>query len=229
MDGLMPDPSGPSGDTRAATTGPFSLAGFTGRLDRLMPLATPILASETRPLPGTTAPRVRIRDAAVLVPVIADPETPRLILTRRTDHLSSHAGQVAFPGGKIDAGDRDAVHAALREAHEEIGLPCDLVRPVGYGDPMLTHTGFRIVPVVALVTPGAPVAANPGEVAEVFDLPLSVFMTPANYRRTDWERDGLRGFYYDIEHDSIRRLNHRIWGITAVILHRLAERIYGPR
>ena len=229
MDGLTPDPTGAPAISGAETRNPFSLAAFTGRLDRLTPLATPILAGETRPLPGTTLPKARVRDAAVLVPVIADPENPRLILTRRTDHLSSHAGQVAFPGGKIDAGDRDPVAAALREAHEEIGLDRALVRPVGYGDPMLTHTGFRIVPVVALVRPGAPVSPNPGEVAAVFDLPLSVFMTPANYRRTDWERNGLKGFYYDIEHDSIRALNHRIWGITAVILHRLAEQIYGPR
>ncbi len=225
----MPGPRDGAAPEILSAAGSFSLSGFTGRLDRLMPLSTPILAGETKPLPGTTLPKARVRDAAVLVPVIADPENPRLILTRRTDHLSSHAGQVAFPGGKIDAGDRDAVAAALREAHEEIGLSRDQVRPVGYGDPMLTHTGFRIVPVVALVRPGAPVSPTPGEVAAVFDLPLSVFMTPANYRRTDWERNGLKGFYYDIEHDSIRALNHRIWGITAVILHRLAERIYGPR
>ncbi len=229
MDGLTPGAARPIDTDPAIGTAPFSLAGFTRRLDRLTPLSEPVLSRETAPLPGTTIPRVRMRDAAVLVPVIADPEAPRLILTRRTDHLSSHAGQVAFPGGKIDPEDRDAVAAALREAREEIGLPSERVHPVGYGEPMLTHTGFRIVPVVALVEPGAPVHANPAEVAAVFDLPLSVLMTPAHFRRTDWQRNGLTGFYYDIEHDSIRALNHRIWGITAVILHRLAEQIYGPR
>jgi 8-oxo-dGTP pyrophosphatase MutT (NUDIX family) len=161
-----------------------------------------------------------IKPAAVLVPVI-DRDEPTVLLTQRTPDLTTHAGQVAFPGGKIDLGDVSPVAAALREAREETGLASKLVEPIGYLDLYLTFSGFRILPTVARVKPDLMLTLNPSEVTETFEVPLKFLMTPANYRRKARDWNGIQREYYEIPFE-----NRYIWGITAGILRNLYERIY---
>jgi 8-oxo-dGTP pyrophosphatase MutT (NUDIX family) len=160
------------------------------------------------------------KPAAVLVPVI-DRDEPTVLLTLRTADLTSHAGQIAFPGGKIDPGDESPVAAALREAREETGLPPMLIEPIGYLDLYLTFSGFRILPTVARVKPDFMLTLNPGEVTETFEVPLEFLMMPANYQRKTRDWKGIQREYYEIPFE-----NHYIWGITAGILRNLYERIY---
>ena len=160
------------------------------------------------------------KPAAVLVPII-DRREPTVLLTLRTAELASHAGQVAFPGGKIDAADESPVAAALREAHEETGLAPALIEPIGYLDLYLTFSGFRILPTVARVAPEFTLALNPQEVTETFEVPLEFLMTPANHQRKTRDWNGLARDYYAIPFE-----NRYIWGITAGILRNLYERVY---
>jgi 8-oxo-dGTP pyrophosphatase MutT (NUDIX family) len=160
------------------------------------------------------------KPAAVLVPVI-DRSEPTVLLTQRTAELASHAGQVAFPGGKIDPTDDSPVAAALREAREETGLASTLIEPIGYLDLYLTFSGFRILPTVARVEPGFTLAINPREVVETFEVPLQFLMTPENHQRKTRDWNGLQREYYAIAFE-----NRYIWGITAGILRNLYDRIY---
>jgi 8-oxo-dGTP pyrophosphatase MutT (NUDIX family) len=160
------------------------------------------------------------KPAAVLVPII-DRHRPTVLLTLRTAELASHAGQVAFPGGKIEAADESPVAAALREAHEETGLATALIEPIGYLDLYLTFSGFRILPAVARVKTDFTLALNPQEVTETFEVPLEFLMTPANHQRKTRDWKGLARDYYAIPFD-----NRYIWGITAGILRNLYERVY---
>jgi 8-oxo-dGTP pyrophosphatase MutT (NUDIX family) len=160
------------------------------------------------------------KPAAVLVPII-DRREPTVLLTLRTAELASHAGQVAFPGGKIDAADESPVAAALREAREETGLAATLVEPIGYLDLYLTFSGFRILPTVARVKPEFTLALNPREVTETFEVPLEFLMTPTNHQRKTRDWNGLARDYYAIPYE-----NRYIWGITAGILRNLYERVY---
>lgn len=157
--------------------------------------------------------------AAVLVAVVDRPE-PGLLLTTRTAHLRSHAGQVAFPGGRIDPGDADAAAAALREAEEEIGLPPAAVEILGLADPYQTGSGYRIVPVVGLVAPGLPLVPSPHEVADIFEVPLSHVLMPANHVRRDAMWEGRQRRWYEIDFEG-----RRIWGATAAMLVNLAARV----
>ena len=161
------------------------------------------------------------KPAAVLVPIV-DRDEPTVILTIRTQELANHAGQVAFPGGKIDPEDESPVGAALREAKEEIGLPPVLVEPIGYLDLYLTFTGFRILPTVARVKPDFTLALNPREVTESFEVPLSFLMTPENHQRKSREWKGVTREFYAMPFE-----NRYIWGVTAGILRNLYERICG--
>jgi 8-oxo-dGTP pyrophosphatase MutT (NUDIX family) len=162
-----------------------------------------------------------IRPAAVLIPVV-DRREPTVILTTRTDDLPSHAGQVAFPGGKIDAGDATPASAALREAFEEIGLAAAVVEPLGYLDLYLTFSGFRILPTVARVEPDFALSPNQHEVADVFEVPLAYLMTPQNHQLKSRDWKGIIRHYYEIPYQD-----RHIWGVTAGILRNLYERIYG--
>jgi 8-oxo-dGTP pyrophosphatase MutT (NUDIX family) len=161
------------------------------------------------------------KPAAVLVPII-DRSEPTVLLTLRTEALASHAGQVAFPGGKIDPQDESPVAAALREAKEEIGLAPTVIEPIGYLDLYLTFSGFRIVPTVARVKPDFTLTLNPWEVTETFEVPLNFLMTPANHQRKSRDWKGIAREYYAMPFE-----NRYIWGITAGILHNLYDRIYG--
>ncbi len=158
------------------------------------------------------------KPAAVLVPIIHGSE-PGILLTKRTNTLSSHAGQVAFPGGRIEPGE-DAVTAALREAHEEVGLPADLIEVTGRLPDYMTGTGFRITPIVGLLAPGFVPTPSAAEVEEVFELPLSVLLDPSapEKRRASWK--GREREFWVWPHTR-----HYIWGATAAILVHLAHRL----
>jgi 8-oxo-dGTP pyrophosphatase MutT (NUDIX family) len=158
--------------------------------------------------------------AAVLVPII-DRNGPTVLLTLRTKELASHAGQVAFPGGKIDPGDASPAAAALREAKEEIGLAAALVEPLGYLDLYLTFSGFRILPTVARVKPDFTLVLNPWEVTETFEVPLDFLMKPENHQRRSRDWNGINREYYAIPFGD-----RYIWGITAGIVRNLYERVY---
>lgn len=145
---------------------------------------------------------------------------PRLVLTVRNDSLQAHAGQVAFPGGRTDPEDADAVATALRESEEEIGLDRQLVTPLGYLDSFDTISGYRITPVVARVAPEARLYPAPAEVAEVFEVPLAFFLDPANLRRYTMEFRGYRRDMVEFIHGG-----HRIWGATAAMLVNLLQRM----
>jgi 8-oxo-dGTP pyrophosphatase MutT (NUDIX family) len=161
-----------------------------------------------------------IRPAAVLVPIVDRPE-PTVLLTQRTTELSSHAGQIAFPGGKIDPTDASPLAAALREAREEIGLDRRLVHPIGYLDLYMTTLGYRIVPTVARVDPHFELALNAAEVHDTFEVPLSFLMQPVNHQRHSREWNGMVRHFY-----AIAFADRYIWGVTAGILRNLHDRIY---
>lgn len=160
------------------------------------------------------------RPAAVLIPVLDRPE-PTVLLTMRTSHLPSHAGQIAFPGGKIDPHDATPLAAALREADEEIGLDAHLIEPIGYLDLYLTFTGFRILPVLARVTPNYELRINASEVADAFEVPLAFLMNEANHTRASRDWKGVTRHYYEMPFGE-----RYIWGVTAGILRNLYEKIY---
>ncbi len=157
--------------------------------------------------------------AAVLVAITHRAE-PGLILTQRPDHMRAHAGQIAFPGGRIDAGDANAVAAALREAEEEIGLDPAQVRVIGTGHVYSTGTGYDITPVLALIPPDLPLRASADEVSDIFEVPLGHVLNPANHARRSGEWQGATRFYYEIAWQD-----KRIWGATASILVNLGARL----
>lgn len=161
------------------------------------------------------------REAAVLIP-ITDRAEPGVILTQRPDWLRSHAGQVAFPGGKIDADDADAIAAALREAEEELAMPRDHVNVLGETDIYFTGSGYRIAPVVGIIPPDLPLIANPDEVSDWFEVPLAFLLNPANLERRQGIWQGQNRQYYDMTWQG-----RRIWGVTAGIIANLARRIRG--
>ena len=161
------------------------------------------------------------REAAVLIGLRPHADGARIILTQRTAHLRKHAGQVAFPGGAIDPDDGSAEGAAMREAQEEIGLDPKHVEPLGLLPDYLTSTGFRIKPVVALVSLDASFEINTDEVDAMFEVPLSYLMDTVNYKRESRVWQGIERHYYTLTYDD--RL---IWGVTAGIIRVMQERFY---
>ena len=161
-----------------------------------------------------------IRPAAVLVPVVDHPE-PTILLTQRAQHLPDHAGQISFPGGKIDKSDANPMHSALREAEEEIGLSPSHVEPLGYLDLYMTTLGYRIVPLIARVRPGFELTLNTAEVDAAFEVPLHFVMDIANMQRHSRDWQGMTRHYYAVTFGE-----RYIWGVTAGILRNLRERIW---
>jgi 8-oxo-dGTP pyrophosphatase MutT (NUDIX family) len=168
---------------------------------------------------GIIAQEQPIRPAAVLVAVVEHPQ-PTVLLTQRSAHLNDHAGQISFPGGKIDPTDASPLDAALREAEEEVGLSRSFVDPIGYLDLYGTSFGFRILPTVARVKPGFELRINRSEVDDAFEVPLSFLMNPANHQVHSKEFRGMERTYY-----AMPFAERYIWGATAGILRVLYERI----
>ncbi len=188
-----------------------------------------VAADFGRSLPGLVAELVerwglrleRLYDpgATSVVVAVTDRSEPGVLLTVRREHLRAHAGQVAFPGGRLDPGE-DHVAAALREAQEEIALDPALVRAIGVSDPYRTITGYCVVPVVAVIPPDLDLAPHEDEVAELFEAPLSFLVDPANHRRMSADYQGTARFYWQIDWRG-----RRIWGATAAMIVNLARRL----
>ncbi|AYD01695.1 CoA pyrophosphatase [Neorhizobium sp. NCHU2750] len=164
---------------------------------------------------------LKLRDAAVLVPVVDDGDEAKIILTQRTATLRKHSGQIAFPGGAVDAEDGSPEQAALREAREEIGLDPRFVEPLARLPQYYAMTGFRITPVLSVVKRGFDLTLNPSEVDDVFEVPLSFLMNEANHQRGSRDFNGTQRHFYLMPYE-----NRNIWGITAGILRTLYERLY---
>jgi 8-oxo-dGTP pyrophosphatase MutT (NUDIX family) len=213
--------------------GPFSPEGLAARALGRLTLEVPPEAFAPAVLPShgdhqlapslEPAPGAVLKPAAVLVPIVAHPGDAGVLLTRRASHLRDHSGQIAFPGGKMDRADPSPLDTALREAEEEIGLDRVHVRPLGYLWPYQSSTGYRILPVLALVTPGVPLLPNPHEVDAVFEVPLAFLMDEANHQRHAREWKGALRHYYAMPYGE-----HYVWGVTAGILRNMYERLYGP-
>ena len=169
------------------------------------------------------APRLPLQAAAVLVPLMERAAGTTVLLTLRAAHLSDHAGQVSFPGGRIDPTDADAESAALREAEEEIGLPRSHVQLIGRLDTYVTRTGYEVIPCVGLVTPPLDLHPDPNEVAAVFEVPLSFFRDSRNRRRESRIFQGRERHFYVYPWED-----RYIWGATAGMLSNLAE-VLGER
>lgn len=163
----------------------------------------------------------RLVDAAVLIPVVDHGEEATVLLTQRTEKLRSHSGQVAFPGGRIDPTDASPEEAALREAFEEIGLAASSVEIVGRMPDYVTGSGYRIAPVLGVVTPPFDLAINEHEVDAAFEVPLRFLMNVANHNRESRLWKEKERFYYTMPYGE-----RFIWGITAGIIRTMYERLY---
>lgn len=161
-----------------------------------------------------------LKPAAVLVPLVVRHDAVSVLLTQRATNLNRHAGQIAFPGGRVDPEDVSIVAAALREANEEIGLDARYAEPLGFLDPYLSSTGYRIVPVVARIEPDIPLTLSPAEVVAAFEVPLPFLMDPANHARHQREWQGSIRHYYAISFGE-----RYIWGVTAGIIRNFYERL----
>lgn len=162
----------------------------------------------------------KIRAAAVLIALLERDGELHVLLTQRSEALPTHAGQIAFPGGKIDKGDAGPVECALRETFEETGVSPEFVEPTGFLDVYQTGTGFRIVPVVALLKPGFALVPEPGEVTEIFYVPLAHFMEPANHLRHSRMWQGRMRQYYAMPYGE-----RYVWGATAGMMRNLHDRV----
>lgn len=170
----------------------------------------------------TPAAVAKLRAAAVLVPVLDYPDGASILLTRRADTLRNHSGQISFPGGRRDDSDADLAAAALREAHEEVGLDPAAVSVIGYLDDYPTLTGYRITPVVGVIRKAFTPVTDPGEVAETFTLPLDVLLGENSFEKKMLSREGFNVPFMELSYAG-----HRIWGATAGILWTLRQKLLG--
>jgi len=165
--------------------------------------------------------RPGMRAAAVMIAAVAHPEGATIILTKRTERLRNHAGQIAFPGGSIDPEDASPEAAALRETQEEIGLDPGLIDVLGRLPDYSTGSGFRIAPVLGIIKPGFTLTLNPIEVDAVFEVPLAFLMDPANHAHSSTVWQERERFFYEMPYGD-----RRIWGVTAGVIRTLYERLY---
>lgn len=163
----------------------------------------------------------RLRDAAVMIAAVERPEGASLILTKRTEKLRSHSGQIAFPGGRIDPGDPTPEFAAIRETEEEIGIGAETIEIVGRMPDYISGSGYRISPVLGVAKPDFVLTLNADEVDDAFEVPLSFLMNPANHTRGSRVWQNRERFFYDMPFGE-----RRIWGVTAGIIRTLYERLY---
>ena len=178
------------------------------------------LNPEARIIPAGVVPK----PAAVLVPLIAGDAGLSMLLTQRTAHLSSHAGQVAFPGGRIDAGDEGPIAAAFRETEEETGIAREFIEPMGFLDTYLTGSSYRVIPVVGLVRRGFVLSPHAGEVEDVFEVPLAFLMNPDHHLHHSRVYQGKERFYYAMPYGE-----RYIWGATAGMIRNLYSLVYARR
>lgn len=162
----------------------------------------------------------RPRQAAVLAPLVLRDGELRVVLTERQRHLPAHAGQISFPGGRLHAEDAHHAAAALRETHEEIGVPPEAVTLIGAWEGYETVTGFHVTPFAGLIDPDVALSPDPGEVADVFEAPFAFFMDPANHQRQWRDWNGARRYFYAMPYGE-----RFIWGATAGMLKALADRL----
>ena len=165
-----------------------------------------------------------LRQAAVLLPVICRGDALSMLFTRRNETMRHHAGQISFPGGAMEAADRDPIAAALRETDEETGINASFVEAFGYLDCFDTISGFSVTPVVGIVRDGFKLNPHPDEVAEIFEVPLEIILTPGGLRRSEilWHGRGREIFEFSYD-------GKRIWGATAAILQNLLRRLEAYR
>ena len=166
--------------------------------------------------------KIDLKPAAVLLPLILRHE-PHVLLTQRTHHLTRHAGQVSFPGGRAEANDVSLVETALRETQEETGIDPAFVTVAGFLDAYETGTGYAILPVVGILSEGFALSPHAAEVAEIFEVPLSFLLDPANKKQQSREFQGRRRSFYSFTYEG-----HYIWGATAAMLLNFGERISAP-
>lgn len=185
----------------------------------LAPRLLPLNDSRAAPLTRAAAPR-GLRPAGVLVPIVDRPGAPTVLLTLRAKSLTRHAGQIAFPGGRVDPDDTDIVATALRETREETGIDATFITPIGSLEPVESVTGFLMFPVVAIVREGFAPVANPGEVDAIFEAPLAFVTDAANQVRKSGTFAGVAREYYSIGFED-----YDIWGATARILVNLSRRL----
>lgn len=165
-------------------------------------------------------PAQGLTPAAVLFPIVDRQENYTVLLTQRTAHLRDHAGQISFPGGRVEAEDVSPVHTALRETEEEVGLASDRVEILGFLPEYRTGTGFRVTPVVGLVHPPFELKPDPFEVAEVFEVPLNFLLDPANHQQHSMHYRGAMRQYFAMPYGD-----YFIWGATAGMIRSLSERL----
>lgn len=163
----------------------------------------------------------RLRNAAVLIPVVDHGDASTVILTKRADKLKNHSGQIAFPGGRIDPDDVSPEAAALRETSEEIGLASGYIDVIGRLPDYVTGSGYRIAPVLGVVRPGFQLTVNPDEVDDIFEVPLGFLMDPTNHNRASRTWQDQERFFYAMPYEE-----RYIWGVTAGIIRALYERLY---
>ena len=209
--------------SRAPATGLQEIAELRAALQPL-DAAVPDTCWNHAELEGLPMPAAGLADAAVLVGLVPHAAGTTVLLTRRTDALRNHAGQVSFPGGRVEPDDADAIAAALRETGEEIGVPVHQISPIGLLDPLMTITGFRVLPVVAMIDRDYLAVPDPREVAEVFEVPLAFLVDPANLGHHHVEFGGRRRRVLEFRYPA-----QRIWGVTASILWNLRQRLEAMR
>jgi 8-oxo-dGTP pyrophosphatase MutT (NUDIX family) len=202
---------------------PFSAADFRARAAHQPEVKAGEDFGDHRFNPGhpRLATQKALRSAAVLIPIVDHGAQATVLLTKRSEKLRNHSGQVAFPGGTIDATDPTPEFTALRETMEEIGLPKNFIEVVGRMPDYVSGSGYRIAPVLGIVRPGFSLDLNPDEVDAAFEVPLSFLMDPANHHRDSRMWNDLEWVFYEMPYDG-----RRVWGVTAGIIRTLYERLY---